>query len=319
MHNTSKRNLTLMGIAVSALAAIIWKVGGGFFEDDMPPKTPMKVLAPAASSVTSAAATEVNNFDKIEIKKASVNLAAEFESERNLRVFVERVKQRPNEGGLFFANKVLRFCNIVMNDTKSEPKETSVKDTHGQLSARDFAATELASRCSGFSKADFDEMESLQDGRQIDPVLAAYKRLVLPTNDKRTLKERQTDLSIYMNNAGHVLDLNALTAVGETTKGKSIFLDGVPYGGVSEEAFLRAFSAWKLTQSRSLSQSPEQSIISMSICSFGAGRCEGDGLSRELWDLPADSPVRREVQAIYPRLSSVLSAANVEALSAPQR
>jgi hypothetical protein len=320
MHNVTWRYSVLGIVSVAFLGIAVWKLSSepdslGLTKNAPPQSTPRSQLTATASAPTFSDQPQTQDAGR----KTPV-LLAEMESTRNLRAFVERAKQRPSEGGLFFAQKVVGFCRDFANGLSRDPAETSTVDTHGQLSARDLAATELASRCSGFTKEDYDTWPSLQEGRQSDPLLATYKRLAIATDEVRSLKERQEDLAFYLKNAGYVVDSSVLGAVGTTPTGTFLFLDGVPYGGVSREAFDRAIAAWRLAQSRSLNAaSPEQSIESLWMCQYGAGRCEGDVLSRELWDLPADSPVRREVQSIYPRLSAVLSAADVAALSAPKR
>ncbi|KPF66960.1 hypothetical protein IP84_14090 [beta proteobacterium AAP99] len=160
----------------------------------------------------------------------------------SLRDFVERAKQRPTEGGLYFAKVALSVCQM-----SKEAYGTGAAFSQQAQSTRDPARAQqalhaIATRCEGLTDADFaqldDRAKGLRAGRQEDPLLTASDRLLREKLDQKAWRDNlQTLMQAGAFGLGS-LPIDALNAPLESGGvAKTPYLNGRPYGGVSPDEF----------------------------------------------------------------------------------
>jgi hypothetical protein len=246
-------------------------------------------------------------------------LLAEFKEARNLRVFVEKAKQQPQQGGLLLAKNAMLFCRSFAK-LKSPAVKQEFKGDAANQNAANRAREQLVEMCTDFTSTELDSISELATNRAEDPALAAYTRIERNLKQGGSVEERLSDLNILyalglISEAGRNAFSTQVPDVGSLPPKRVWYLEGKLNGGVSEIAFQRAFSAWERSVKDELSLPVNTPDL---VLCMSKGICEGNGLELVMNDLPQDSKMRAEIKTTYERIKNAMTNANFRAFSAPQ-
>lgn len=246
-------------------------------------------------------------------------LLLELKRERNLRVFVEKAKQSPEQGGIYLAQKALNFCKRRSVRNYSGSNAPEVRNQNAVLKAYE----QLKALCADFTPDELASVESLtKSSGEKDVALSSYKKIEKSVASGASVSDRVEELR-KMHNLGLISEVGrdafatTVPSVGTLPPKKVWYFDGKLYEGADSMVFQRAFSAWERSV-KDLSTTSSSEIPDLFMC-VDKGICSGDGLSLVLNDLPSDSPVRKQITDTYSKIKNSLQAGNFQAFEPPRK
>jgi hypothetical protein len=275
-----------------------------------------------SASALGKGARDVSPIGQVENRSVmDVDLA----TSRNLRKFVEDAKRNPSLGTGYLAFKAVQTCKSTKSlwaDQQKFEERIKAPEFPNKAAAMEAQAL-LAERCQGFTSQDLEKPDL--DFAVSDEVFKAYKRLSEMNGQATPFGDKSLDLKLLVEYANGFLNPK-LFASSANSQAKvfdpAIYFDGRNFGGVSEEAFNRAFLAWELSigleeVQAGFPQASQRSIASIIVCASD-GRCGRNPVEQAIQDLPQNSNVRAEVAWLFPRLSNDLRSGNIEAFAPPK-
>lgn len=166
----------------------------------------------------------------------------EFNTTKDLRVFSEKVRNQP--GGILYAREARVQCqdNADFEARKNDREMRQI----GLSPKRAAAAAWLKERCSSFTSDELGATEATyiaRLGRERDPLYKVFAKAFEPNH--KTHAEQAAVLKEFLDSRDPVLLLMASSLIfsGAGNHSVSGFVDGLPNGGVPQEAFL---PVWRL-------------------------------------------------------------------------
>lgn len=254
-----------------------------------------------ATTSPSSAADALSKFGR---------MAAAYSGAEDLRVFVEKAKLKPEDGGIAYASLAVRHCSAALGLQTSAGKTWDRTTALDQTAApQRMAALELYKRrCASFTHEELAAAaEVFQTGANSDPVVKVL--IAARGNLDATTRTRLTEEMMRMRDPYSLTSMPLLQS-----RGGPAYLDGIPYGGVDRREYMHA--------------------ISLLPCAFGAGcdkshegvvlQCVAEGTcAKDLFDLvrhaSAETPGSYErIMTIYSRLAQVVASGDSSALVPPR-
>lgn len=247
----------------------------------------------------------------------------EFESSLDLRPYVERMKQKPKEGGVYYALLAMQECagGGWLSGSPKERQELqqhfSKTGDHRIAQAQLAAETRLRSRCSGFTANEVSSeayLELLRHGEVLgDPLVTAKMNLMRAKESKDVAKIGSAIQKVFELQDPQVLgDVGASISLVKATKGGGVayLFDGQRYEG---KASLVYGLAWSLVPCAfgAPCDGPSGNSGAAMMC-IGQGDCFSnrfDAVRRGV--LRGDEAAFSEVMTLYTRLVEAIRSNNV--------
>ncbi len=237
--NTGKYWIISGGAALLAAAAFFWMQPA----QRVSPSDPASATSAAPTSAARQAQQEVTTKQPNEgshAERGAVALNKALLDAKDLRVFVEMAKQRPEDGGLYFAKAVNNYCSDARRFLASpEQRDVQPGETHKTTIRRDAATDRLRRLCGGFleSEADGTGYVALvkHPSANLDPLIASEKKVLSDTSDP-SLKEKMREQATlnFLNTPVPLVIVNA--PLSEVNSNGAFFFDGKTYGGKGDFA-----------------------------------------------------------------------------------
>jgi hypothetical protein len=243
------------------------------------------------------------------------DLQSRYSSAQNERIFVEFAKTNVSSGGGSYAAAILRHCSF-MRSLKGTLEATPSGGKSGRLAAAEL----LLSRCSDFSDNELShiEIENYRKGvRGRDPSLALYNTLFQSLQSRPSAEVRFQLLQLILDNPDPVLWtqllLSAVIYTPPEVEKITLYLHGVPNGGVQYERMERAFSIGVCMVLKHCDGAENR--IALVAC-VQSGICGKSFIDIVLAEEP-DPQARRQTMLVAGAVATALSSKNAAAFMKP--
>lgn len=310
--NRSSIAFAALGVASAAIAV------AGYLYRDAAVDTMQARVAPSIDNVAKleAATRQPSAASPVAVKSGAPltafgRMAAELSAATDLRVFAERAKQHPENGGIAYASLAVQQCLMAKNlktvAGKSWEKSAALDPKHA--SDRLAALSLYERRCASFTDTEIrGAQELLKSGEQKDPVVVLRNQIRRQLTDTERL-----DLSARIMEMRDPYLLQNMPLLRAPKEGEAVYLDGKPYGGVERAEFTMAITLLPCAYG-TLCDSSHESVVGQCITT---GTC-----AKDLFELvqrgTSETPGSYErILGIYQRLRDVVAANEVGALARP--
>jgi hypothetical protein len=239
----------------------------------------------------------------------------------DLRIFVEQAKRSTEPGAGLYATKALEECSAARTAFFTPERLATLRreiamESMERRAERSAALDVVLGRCASFSLDELSLAESLRTSTWLaaaDPWLALQRRLIsLSSQDEIGKRALLAEAIAYrdrhlLHQATAVMDV--VTASGAEFTG---FVDGVPSGGLDQQAYLVARSLAVCKFTSSCGQANEVGLLHECAIS---GRCATS--EEEL--VRADPSLGDRVVRLADVMAAHLSSGNIDALMPPPK
>jgi hypothetical protein len=323
--NVTKRStliLAMLVLAAIGLAALV------AFKGDVRDSVPgalgslsPEVERPAVLPSVAPSALARTDTDPKETRQKSDSMAAEYRDAADLRIFVEKAKQRPERGGALYAAAALFECSLLRDAQSarlSQLKQQLSTDRGAQAAQRLAALQWLEQRCVGFTTTEVSLADEafLREWGQGKDALLALKARVMKANPPDDVQRRQLLTEVLATGEPLLLPLvqGLATAPSDDRGGFATFLDGQPYAGLDAEGFA---AAWRLMSCQVTSSCALRDSQLMQQCAFD-GRC-AQSIEAGVRIAAHSTKEYERIQAVAERLTQVIKGGDPTPLLPPQR
>lgn len=262
-----------------------------------------------ASPVSSPARETASNELYVEMRKA-----------RDLRVFVEAAKRRPEAGGYLYATTALLECGLLRESQLQPASVAGLKQKlaaeSGAVARERFAQLEfLEQRCAGFSDSELGLEEwkyGIDVARSRDPLYALRSRAAAAKKDPNI---RQQMLSEMLASKDPLLLAQAQSLMWQALPGAqtATYIDGQPFGGLNAEGFMQA---WRLATCQVTNTCSLLDSDLAQLCAF-EGQCT-DSIAAYVRQSAGSPENYDKVVRLANRLTAIIQSGQAGALMPPR-
>jgi hypothetical protein len=274
------------------------------------------VLPPAANPTTIPAAHVPERDDAL---TRFGRMARERAHARDLRVFVESAKRRPEDGGVAYAIDTLVMCQGLseLATSAARRQREMAQGPADLLAARLNALERLTHRCAGFTREELsrDPPELWKSAATSDPLLAWRSRRSQATRDRDYGQRRQLAIELFEMRDPLLLASGLASVVGVYEQGKAVvYLDGRRFGGLAAEDF---WSAVGLLECSFGVPCDESDIYVLHACAL-EGACFSDRIELYRQQMFRDAPATFEaILRVRDRLVDAIRRGDIDAFKPP--
>lgn len=328
---TPKRQFVTIALALSlagGLVALFHARGASeTYDRNAADRTSSKSVAQVGTTSPASPATVTAPAPAQAVEYSSVGrLASERAKFRDLRAYVEMVKQRPKEGGYFMAFEVAGLC-VSFRDFANEARRSGlaarIASTNDPSFAERIATLErMEEACRSFTPeelASLTSIASLRDGVRKGDVTFTYMNVYSDRlgHDKKLAEAERLQAIRYLLSTKNPYTLEtyprALSEIPATMKlDAEHYLDGKRNGDGSLDAY---FAAWELVGCTYAGLCGKQTDPHVMLACVKDGVCAADRFGLLKAQLPAKDYA--DTMRIYARLIEVVQTKDAAALMPP--
>jgi hypothetical protein len=318
--------------AVAAILIVSWLwQDGGRHRGLYPAGKRGQVNAPSSSTEPANTAPFLQVPARSDSSASPVNAAKsaaflrKYESAIDLRPYVELMKQRPKEGGVYYALLAMQECangawlSDSPKDQQALQRHFSKSNDHRIAQAQLAAETRLRSRCSGFTKSEVSSetyRQLLRQGEEMgDPLITAKMNFLRARESKDGARTSAAMQRVFELQDPQVLsDIGATISTVRATKGNGVayVFDGQRYEGKASVIYGLAWSLVPCAFGAPCDGPLGNSGAAM-MC-IGQGNCFSNQFDAVRYGtLQGDEAAFGEVMALYKRLTEAIRSNNVAA------
>jgi hypothetical protein len=234
----NKQFVLVLGICVAMVSGATWLFGTSSGKTSSLYKSvaatnPANEPAPAALPNSPAVIAQANPLAPVSKIAALNNLLLRSD---DLRVFTELAKQRPQDGGIYFAKTINNYCWDVQEFLSSPTSlAANLNESHKVATQRDASVNKLRRLCGGFliSEANASGFAQLVTGpsAKADPMLKA-EQSAISASLSGDISQRKAAVQELLDSAAPLVIVNA--PLGQINSNGGMFFDGKFYGGKND-------------------------------------------------------------------------------------